>query len=152
MISALAPRPHLTRGIIPVMPKRMLPVFFTLGLTLGGCSGFLHVYTIDVNQGNVLTHDQVEKLKPGMTPAQVRYVLGTPLVADTLDTSRWDYFYSFKPGTYARKAGLPVVHNRRLTVFFANGVLARVDGQGPIPAENPTLPFSKDKAVASDPL
>jgi outer membrane protein assembly factor BamE len=134
------------------MFKRALPVFLTLSLTLGGCSTFLHVYTIDINQGNVLTKDQVDKLKPGMTPAQVRYVLGTPLVADTLDTTHWDYVYSFKPGTYARKAGLPTVKNRHLTVWFANGVLARIDGQDQIPANNPILPFSKDKAVASDPL
>lgn len=134
------------------MFKPALPVFLALSLTLGGCSSFLHVYTIDINQGNVLTKDMVDKLKPGMTPAQVRYVLGTPLVADTLDTSRWDYVYSYKPGTYARKAGLTPIRNRRLTVFFANGVLARIDGQDQIPEKNPTLPFSKDKAVASDPL
>jgi len=134
------------------MPKPMLPVFLTLGLTLGGCTDFLHVYTIDINQGNVLTKDMVDKLKPGMTPAQVRYVLGTPLVTDTLDTTRWDYVYSFKPGTYARKAGLPPIRNRRLTVFFDGGVLARIEGQDQIPTSNPSLPFSKDKAVASDPL
>jgi len=134
------------------MFKPALPVFLALSLTLGGCSSFLHVYTIDINQGNVLTREMVDKLKPGMTPAQVRYVLGTPLVADTLDTSRWDYVYSYKPGTYARKAGLKPIRNRCLTVFFANGVVARIDGEDQIPASNPTLPFSKDKAVASDPL
>lgn len=116
-------------------------------LMLGGCSNFLHVYTIDINQGNLLTRDMVDKLKPGMSPAQVRYVLGTPLIVSQ-DTSRWDYIYSFQPGTYARKAGLPPVSNRHLTVIFANGTLSRVDGADQVPVSNPSLPFSKDTAVA----
>lgn len=134
------------------MQSRLLPLLVILGLTLGGCSNFLRVYKIDINQGNVVTKDMVDKLKPGMTPAQVRYVLGTPLVTDTLDINRWDYVYDYKPGTYAKLAKLPAVHNRRLTVWFENGVLAKTEGGDTIPASNPSLPATKDKAITAPPL
>ena len=53
-------------------------------LLLAGCSWFpsVGVYKLDVNQGNYITQDQVEKLKVGQTRAQVRSALGTPLLAD----------------------------------------------------------------------
>lgn len=134
------------------MQKHLLPVILLLAFGLGGCSNFLRVYTIDINQGNVVTREMVDKLKPGMSPAQVRFVLGTPLVTDSLDTNRWDYLYDYKPGTYAKKAGIPAVHDRRLTVLFQNGVLAKVEGADAIPDSNPSLPASKDKSLTAEPL
>lgn len=132
--------------------QNRLFITLCLALALGGCSNFLTVYKIDINQGNVVTKEMVDKLKPGMSPSQVRFVLGTPLVTDTLNPKRWDYAYDYRPGTYARKAGLPAVHDRRLTLWFENGVLAKVEGQDTIPESNPLLPPSKDKAVSGKPL
>jgi outer membrane protein assembly factor BamE len=59
---------------------------------LTGCS-YLTPYKLDVPQGNAITADQVAKLKPGMTRSQVRYVLGTPLLADEFHQNRWDYIF-----------------------------------------------------------
>lgn len=132
----------------------ILPRFMVLALlaaTLSGCH-FLRVYKADLDQGNVVTREMVDKLKPGMTPSQVRYVLGTPLVTDTLNPRRWDYVYDYVPGTYARKAGLPEVNNRHLVVFFENGVLARVEGAEQMPLKTPTAPESKDRRLNADPL
>ncbi len=56
------------------------------------------VHRIDVQQGNVVTQEQVDQLRPGMTRQQVRYLLGTPLIQDTFHPERWDYVYYFKPG------------------------------------------------------
>lgn len=134
------------------MQSRLLPAIVILGLALGGCSNFLHVYKIDINQGNLVTKEMVDKLKPGMSPAQVRYVLGTPLVTNTLDINRWDYVYDYKPGTYAKMARLEPVHNRRLTVWFENGVLAKTEGGEAIPVSNPSLPGTKDKSITAPPL
>src|SRR6185437_14793889 len=53
------------------------------------------VYRIDINQGNYLSQDTVDKLKVGMTQAQVRQVLGTPLVTSPFRTDRWDYVYEY---------------------------------------------------------
>jgi outer membrane protein assembly factor BamE len=121
------------------------------GLVLAGCS-FFHIYKADLDQGNVITREMADKLKPGMTQSQVRYVLGTPLITDTLNPQRWDYLYSYTPGTYALKAGLKPVKNRRLTVWFEHGVLARVEGVDQMPISNPAKPESKDLELKADPL
>jgi len=112
-----------------------------------GCSNIFRAYRIDVVQGQVVTQEQVEQIKPGMTPAQVRFVLGTPLVTDTLSPSRWDYTYRFIPGTYAKKAGLEKVPHRRMSVFFDMGVVSRVEVDGEMPVKSISLPASKDGAV-----
>ena len=46
------------------------------------------VYKIDINQGNYLSQDMVDKLKVGMTPAQVKQVLGTPLITSPFRPDR----------------------------------------------------------------
>lgn len=129
-----------------------LPAVLLLGLALAGCGHFLHVYKADLDQGNLVTREMVDKLRPGMTPAQVRYVLGTPLVTDTLNPNRWDYLYTYVPGTYARKAGLKEVRNRRLTVYFENGVLSRIEGAEQMPLKNPAVPESRDRTLNAEPL
>jgi outer membrane protein assembly factor BamE len=76
---------------------------------LAGCSswtrtteplfGWLSPYRIDVQQGNVVTSEQMAQLKPGMTRLQVRDVLGTPLLSDTFHPGRWDYLFTLnQPG------------------------------------------------------
>ena len=95
-------------------------------LVLGGCSSVptiptLSAYKMDIQQGNYVTQDMVAKLKPGMTRAQVRFILGTPLVVDMFRTDRWDYVYVFQ------KAG-KVTEQRKLTVIFSGDKLLRVEG------------------------
>ena len=56
----------------------------------------LSVYRPDLQQGNAVTPEMVEKLKVGMTRNQVRFVLGTPLIADVFHPDRWDYYFFLK--------------------------------------------------------
>ena len=42
------------------------------------------VYEVVVSQGNLIDEDMMEKLEVGMTESQVKYVLGSPLITDTL--------------------------------------------------------------------
>jgi len=92
-----------------------------LTLVLTGCSGFPGVYKIDIPQGNVVTQEMVNKLRPGMTKKQVRFVMGTPLVEDTFNADRWDYIYTLKAsdGSYTRE---------RVSLYFNNGRLSRING------------------------
>jgi outer membrane protein assembly factor BamE len=111
---------------------RALVCAASIALMLGGCSWFssVAVYKLDINQGNYITSDQVEKLRVGQTPQQVRQVLGTPLLVDPFHPSRWDYVYSF-----ARQGS--VLEQRQFTLYFVNDKLARWEGDeaAPPPAE-----------------
>jgi outer membrane protein assembly factor BamE len=134
-----------------VRQKLMVSLFLSLGL-LGGCNA-LHVYTIDLPQGNPVTQDMAARLKTGMTPAQVRYVLGSPMVTDTLNPDRWDYLYTLKPGTYARKAGVKKITDQRLTLYFTAGKLDRIDGLDTLPENRaPVTAPSRDAGLNAEPL
>lgn len=84
-------------------------------------TSMLSPYRIDVRQGNYVSQEMVAQLRPGMTRDQVRFALGTPLVADMFHANRWDYVYRFQPGSGE-------VQLRRLVVFFEDNKLARVGG------------------------
>ena len=78
-------------------------------------------YRIEIQQGNYISHEMVGQLKPGMSKEQVRLTLGTPLLNDVFHADRWDYVYwREKPGTKREQ--------RKLTVFFEDGKLTRLDG------------------------
>ena len=78
--------------------KLLLTSFTFVGLlALAGCS-FPGVYKIDIQQGNVVTQDMIDQLRPGMTRRQVRFIMGNPLITDTFHADRWDYLYSIQPG------------------------------------------------------
>jgi outer membrane protein assembly factor BamE len=113
---------------MPIPPSRnaMRKLFSSVLLVavLSGCTAvgdFFKPYRIDVRQGNFVTQEMVSQLKSGMTRDQVRFVLGTPLVTDVFHSDRWDYIYRFQPG----KGSL---QERRLTVIFQDGKLARLEG------------------------
>ncbi len=91
---------------------------------LGGCSVFKFpsVYTINVQQGNIVTQEMIDQLKPGMTKRQVNYVMGTPLVADTFNQDRWDYFFSIKSGATGK------VIRKQFTIYFADDKLSHFEG------------------------
>jgi outer membrane protein assembly factor BamE len=67
---------------------------------LGACSTshFPWVYRLDIEQGNIVEDDKLAEVKIGMTRSQVRYLLGEPMIKDTFDQNRWDYYYSFETG------------------------------------------------------
>lgn len=133
------------------MPQKLTAVLLSALLGLSGCSA-LQVYTIDLPQGNPLTRDQAAQLRTGMTPAQVRYVLGTPLVTDTAHAERWDYVYRFRPGTYAREAGVKQTLQQRLTVYFQEGKVSRIEGIDSLPEKSQLASPSRDGALRAEPL
>ena len=102
-----------------------------LTVALSGCSGVSMpsfsmprlptIHKFDIQQGNVITQDMIDQLRPGMTKSQVRFIMGTPLVADTFNEDRWDYYYSLVPaeGEEVRE---------RVSVFFEEGKLVGFRG------------------------
>lgn len=79
------------------------------------------VYKIDVHQGNVVTQEMINQLRPGMDKRQVKFILGTPLLVDPFHKDRWDYFYDVK------KAGKQL-KTERITVIFDTDKLASLKG------------------------
>lgn len=89
---------------------------------LGACSttapqdrlfGLVTPYRMEVVQGNVVTREQVQRLRPGMTREQVAAVLGTPLLASVFHADRWDYVFTIR-----RQGAEP---QRRSVVVWFNG-------------------------------
>ena len=86
-------------------------------------------YRIEIQQGNFISQDMVAQLKPGMSKEQVRLALGTPLLNDVFHADRWDYvFWRERRGNKREQ--------RKLTVFFEDGKLTRLDGD--VVAAGPT--------------
>lgn len=79
------------------------------------------VYRMDIQQGNMVDQEMLDRLKPGMTKKDVKFILGTPLLIDPFHADRWDYVYSFEPGDGERE-------QRRITVFFTEDKLQRIEG------------------------
>jgi outer membrane protein assembly factor BamE len=97
--------------------KTLRSLLIAVGLILAaGC-----VYRINIQQGNFLKQADVDQVQTGMTRSQVRYLLGTPMVADTFNKERWDYIYYLKKGRSRH------VDSRRVTVFFDGDKVARLD-------------------------
>ncbi len=88
-------------------------------LALGAC-----VYRINIQQGNYLDPKALEQLQNGMTRSQVRFLLGTPMVADAFDPDRWDYVYYFKRGR------LREAEKRKVTVYFEEDQVVRIERPG----------------------
>ncbi|RZJ13044.1 MAG: outer membrane protein assembly factor BamE, partial [Rubrivivax sp.] len=126
----------------------MRPLLASLPLLalLGGCSympswatlpsvtgekvlGFVTPYRVEVVQGNVLTKEMVAKVKPGMPKAQVRDLLGSPLLTDVFHESRWDYPFTI------RRQGAPA-QQRLVVALFDGDVLKSLDVPPDLPTEN----------------
>lgn len=116
-----------------VQVPRIAPLgaLLCIGAVLAGCSAVngasssiaskITPYRIEIVQGNFVSREQVEALKPGMGRQQVREILGTPLITSLFHGDRWDYVFTLKrPGVEPQ--------TRRLTVFFTGDVLERHEG------------------------
>jgi len=79
------------------------------------------VYKIDVRQGNLVTQEMINQLRPGMDKRQVTFILGTPLLVDPFHKDRWDYFYNLKTAGKQTK-------QERVTVFFNDNKLVNLKG------------------------
>ena len=99
-------------------------------LSLVGCSswfsgsdmapGWMSPHRIDVQQGNVVTQEQLERVKPGMNRLQVRDILGSPLLIDAFHADRWDYVFTLS------QAGKPL-QRRNVALSFDGDVLKNID-------------------------
>ncbi|MEP7056710.1 MAG: outer membrane protein assembly factor BamE [Caldimonas sp.] len=90
--------------------------------------GKITPYRLEIVQGNVITKEQAALIKPGMSRAQVRDVLGSPLLTDAFHTDRWDYVFSIR-----RQGAAPQA--RAVVVLFDGEVLKSMETGGELPGE-----------------
>jgi outer membrane protein assembly factor BamE len=94
--------------------------------SLAGCAtegGFKlpGVYRINVQQGNVLEQETVNRLRPGMDRNQVQFIMGTPAIDDPFRANQWDYVYTLSERGGPRE-------QRHVRIYFEDDKLARVEG------------------------
>ena len=97
-------------------------IFSSLLLLQSGCSTshFPWVYRIDVEQGNIVDEEKLAQVTVGMSKRQVKYLLGTPMIQDTFNQDRWDYFYSYETGKGRIDRDL-------ITLYFSGDKLKSID-------------------------
>lgn len=146
------------------MRKLLTTLAATASIAVGGCSTFgdgldtldaatefipdaldktTLIYRPTIQQGNVVTQEQVNKLEPGMTRRQVRFVLGSPTLRDLFHEDRWDYPFTVGIGSVPSEKSY-------LTVYFEDDRLVRITGDLRPQPEDERAPEQKP-AVASVP-
>jgi outer membrane protein assembly factor BamE len=105
------------------MQKYFTSIIILFALFTTGCASMPFLYKPPIQQGNVVTPDMVARLKTGMTPDQVRYVLGEPILNPALNHQRWEYVYTYLPNRGK-------MERRLVTVYFQNGVMEKVTTEG----------------------
>jgi outer membrane protein assembly factor BamE len=90
--------------------------------------GVVTPYRVEIVQGNVVTKEQAEAIKPGMNRAQVRDILGSPLITDAFHADRWDYVFTIR-----RQGAAP--QRRSVVAMFEGDTLKSIDTGGELPAE-----------------
>ncbi len=133
--------PQHSKTASPARPLALLAALSVALLTGCGSWGFPGVYRINVEQGNIVTQEMIDQLKPGMTRRQVRYILGTPLVEDPFHSARWEYLYMLRNGN-------DTLREQRLTVYFEGDKLLRYTSTLP-PTEAEEEAGENADAVAS---
>lgn len=109
----------------------------SLAVFLTACSNF--PYRIDVDQGNVIDQQALSQLHVGMTKNQVQQVLGSSLLTDIFHSNRWDYVQYYKRGTTQS------VEESKVSLYFTNGLLSRIENEQYNAIETDPVPYSVDK-------
>ncbi len=93
-------------------------VLLALALSIGVSAC---IYRMPIQQGNFLEDKEINQITVGMTRTQVRYLLGTPMVADPFENKRWDYVYTLKQGAISK------AERRHFIVFFEEDKVVKFD-------------------------
>ena len=133
---------------------RLVPLALATLLLAAGCaqrdpnrSGLFEPFRTDLPQGNYLTREVLDQVKPGMTRDQVRFALGTPLLRHIFHPDRWDYVfrYQFPNGRAELRRATIMFSGDRVTTIDATPLPDKEDPNDPaLPGYRP--PSSADKA------
>ena len=118
--------------------KLLTPLALAAACVLSACSSWVGhndrfayvvpLYRVEIVQGNVVTKEQAEQVKPGMSREQVRDILGSPMVADAFHADRWDYVFTIR-----RQGAAPQA--RKLVARFEGERLKALEAPADLPTE-----------------
>jgi len=125
------------------MRKSLYYLSLLTSLTLVSCSTILNhlpgVYTLEIQQGNIIDQAMIDQLRPNMNKRQVLYIMGSPMLDDVFHKNRWDYLYSAQPSGEDRV-------QKQVSLFFENDQIVSVQGDFR-PGEVPMLKTSGETTV-----
>lgn len=118
-------------------------------LVATGCTGLLpSADRVEIQQGNLLTAEEIDAIEPGMPRAVVRERLGRPVLGESFNINRWDYLY------FLTEAGRETGDVQRLSIYFEEDRVARIDDRytPPDPPAPDDLPeIGEDQPVPGAP-
>jgi outer membrane protein assembly factor BamE len=149
----MAPTPaalHCTTHSVREIGLRLVLVL-CLG-SLVACSWLPRVHRVTVQQGNVISQEMVDRLKPGMTRRQVAFIMGEPVLRNSFDPERWDYVYFVRVPNFGEQQA-------RVSLFFENDVLSSFSGDfapssmgAAMPAPQIEVPAEIEELTREEPL
>ena len=113
---------------------------------------FFSPYRPDIQQGNFVSQEMMAQLKVGMTKDQVKFLLGTPLMADVFHGNRWDYPFRLAKGNGELTTSAVVVYfdqDGKVERFEGGNLptekeyIARIAGPAPKPKKDPSVPDAR---------
>jgi len=96
-----------------------LTLFAFYILLLSAC---IRPYQPDVQQGNIINNSDLREIRYGMNKQEVLFILGTPLVIDPFNESRWDYYFSNNVKNKNETS------TRLITAMFDGDILIKLEG------------------------
>jgi outer membrane protein assembly factor BamE (lipoprotein component of BamABCDE complex) len=83
-------------------------------------TGIFQAHKVDIPQGNYVTKEMLALVKEGMSPSQVKFALGAPLLTPVFSSDRWDYVFRLQ---YANGTA----DLKRVIVIFKDGKVAKIN-------------------------
>ena len=118
----------LVVGLLALGGCSQMPKFDALSVSGDKVLGLVTPYRVEIVQGNVVTKEQLAAIKPGMPRAQVKDLLGSPLLTDLFHENRWDYVFTIR-----RQGAAP--QNRHILLTFDGDKLTKIDAPDDLPTE-----------------
>jgi outer membrane protein assembly factor BamE len=137
---------YFCSSFFAIRSRRCSKIFLLAVLTnlsLSSCATIFNnlpgVYTLEVQQGNIVDQAMVDQLRPNMSKRQVLYIMGSPMVVDVFHQSSWDYIYSDQPSGEKRV-------QKRISLYFDNDQLSGIQGDFR-PGTQPALKVTGENTV-----
>ena len=99
---------------------RIIPIALLSVCLLSGC--IFAPYHVEVPQGNLVSKEMLAQLELGMTPEQVKFIMGTPVLNTDLDPDQWLYYYR-------NTVGGQKLTEQTITLTFQDGLLSKIQGE-----------------------